>query len=159
MANKLKDLRIPVMMVATEVAAIDEWRCKQPDLPNPSEAIRGLVEIRAKGEEMIGWRLIVPAVLVAAAIAGGLTYFVTPSPPVEAVQQLPPPPDISGPDTGTRANIDQHSSAEEEAKAAFERAAAAILRRAPDLQASTGANKPPTAEHIPLPKRRPPQLP
>jgi hypothetical protein len=109
---------------------------------------------------MIGWRLIVPAVLVAAAIAGGLTYFVTPSPPVEAVQRLPPTsPDIEGPDRATQTNIDQHSSAEEEAKAAFERAAAAILRRAPDLQASAGANEPPTAEHIPLPKRRPPPLP
>jgi hypothetical protein len=112
---------------------------------------------RAEGEgEMISWRLVVPAVLVAAAIAGCLTYFVTPSPPVEAVQRIPPTsPDIRGPDRTTRTSIDQHSSAEAEAKAAFERAAAAILRRAPDLQASAGANEPPTAEHIPLPKRRP----
>jgi hypothetical protein len=106
---------------------------------------------------MISGRLTVPAVLVAAAIAGCLTYFVTPPPPVEAVVQRIPPtsPDIRGPDTGTRTNIDQHSSAEEVAKAAFERAAAAILRRAPDLQASAGVNEPPTAQHIPLPKRRP----
>jgi hypothetical protein len=32
MADELKDLRIPVMMAATEVAAIDEWRRKQSDL-------------------------------------------------------------------------------------------------------------------------------
>jgi hypothetical protein len=105
---------------------------------------------------MISWRLIVPAVLVAAAIAGCLTYFVTPSPPVEAVQRLPPTsPDIKGPDTGTRTIIDQRSRAEEEAKAVFERAAAAILRQAPELQASAGVNEAPTAEHIPLPKMRP----
>jgi hypothetical protein len=105
---------------------------------------------------MISWRLIVPAVLVAAALAGCFTYFVTPSPPVEAVQRLPPTsPDMKGPDTGTRTNIDQHPSAEEEAKAAFERAAAAILRQAPNLQASARVNEPPTAQHIRLPKKRP----
>jgi hypothetical protein len=104
---------------------------------------------------MISWRHLVPAVLVAAAVAACLTYFVTPSPPVEADQQLPlTSPDMKGPDTGTRKNIDQRSSAEE-AKAAFERAAAAILRQAPDLQASAGTNELPTAGHIPLPKRRP----
>jgi hypothetical protein len=50
MADELKDLRIPVMMAPTDVAAIDEWRRKQPDLPSRSEAIRRLVEIglRAK---------------------------------------------------------------------------------------------------------------
>jgi len=99
---------------------------------------------------MISWRLIVPAVLVAAATAGCFTYFVTaPPPPVEAS------PDIKGPDTRTPTFIDQRSRAEEEAKAVFERAAAAILRQAPELKASVGVNEPPTAEHIPLPKKRP----
>jgi hypothetical protein len=44
-----------------------------------------------KVKEMISWRLIVPAVLVAAAMAGCFTYFVTAPPPVEAS------PDIKGP--------------------------------------------------------------
>jgi hypothetical protein len=100
-------------------------------------------------KEMISWRLIVPAVLVAAAVAGCFTYFVTAPPPVEAS------PDIKGADTRTPTFIDQRSRAEEEAKAVFERAAAAILRQAPELQASVGVNEPPTAEHIPLPKKRP----
>jgi hypothetical protein len=104
---------------------------------------------RSEGEKMISWRLIVPAVLVAAAVAGCFTYFVTAPPPVEAS------PDIKGPDTRTSTFIDQRSRAEEEAKAVFERAAAAILRQAPELKASVGVNEPPTAEHIPLPKRRP----
>src|SRR6266436_8370681 len=99
---------------------------------------------------MISWRLIVPAVLVAAATAGCFTYFVTAPPtPVEAS------PDIKGPDTRTPTFIDQRSRVEEEAKAVFERAAAAILRQAPELQASADVSEPPTAEHIPLPKRRP----
>src|SRR5437879_5628820 len=79
---------------------------------------------------MISWRLIVPAVLVAAATAGCFTYFVTAPPPVEAS------PDIKGPDTRAQTFIDQRSRAEEEAKAVFERAAAAILRQAPELPMS-----------------------
>jgi hypothetical protein len=103
---------------------------------------------------MISWRFIVPAVLVAAAIAGCLTYVVTPSPPVETVQPLPlTSPALRGFDGVTQTNIDQHLNAEEKAKAAFE----AILRRAPDLQAS--ASEPASAVHVPLPKSRPLQRP
>ena len=52
MADEPRDLRIPVMMATTEVAAIDEWRRRQPDLPNRSEAIRRLCELglKAKGK-------------------------------------------------------------------------------------------------------------
>jgi hypothetical protein len=50
MADELKDLRIPVMMAATEVAAIDEWRRKQSDLPSRSEAIRRLVDLGLKAK-------------------------------------------------------------------------------------------------------------
>jgi hypothetical protein len=103
---------------------------------------------------MISLRLAVPAVLVAAAVAGCFTYFVTPPPPVEADQRLPPTsPDTKGPDTRTRTNINQRPSAEGQATAAFERAAAAILRELPDAQASAGERS--IAGHIPLPKKRP----
>jgi hypothetical protein len=105
---------------------------------------------------MISWRLVVPAVLFAAAVAACLTYFVIPPPTVEDVWRLRPTlPVMKGTDRSTRTNSDLRSNAEEEAKAAFERAAAAILRRAPDLEAAAGGNETPTAEHIPLPKRRP----
>ena len=107
---------------------------------------------------MIGLRLAVPAVLVAAALAGCFTYFVTTPPPpsVEADRRLTPTaPDMTGPDTGTLTNIDQRTTAEEQAAAAFQRAAAAILRQAPDAQASAGTQEPPITGHIPLPKRRP----
>jgi metal-responsive CopG/Arc/MetJ family transcriptional regulator len=48
----MKDQRIPVMMSSDEVAAIDEWRRKNADLPSRSEAIRRLVELglKAKGK-------------------------------------------------------------------------------------------------------------
>jgi hypothetical protein len=60
---------------------------------------------------------------------------------------------MKGPDAGTRTNIDQRRT-EEQAKAAFERAAT-ILKQPPELQASTGANELPITGHIPLPKSRP----
>ena len=41
MAEELKDLRIPVMMAATEVDAIDAWRRKQDDLPSPPKPSTG----------------------------------------------------------------------------------------------------------------------
>jgi hypothetical protein len=104
---------------------------------------------------MISLRLTVAAVLVAAAVAGCFTYLVTPLPQVEADQRSPPTsPDMKGPDPGTRTNIGQRLT-EEQAKAAFERAVAAILRQAPDLQASAGTNELPIIGHIPLPKSRP----
>ena len=46
----MKDQRIPVMMSSEEVAAIDEWRRKNPDLPSRSEAIRRLVELGLKAK-------------------------------------------------------------------------------------------------------------
>jgi hypothetical protein len=123
------------------------WGTRSAMLPASCPAAAAWLDLKVK--EMISWRLIVPAVLVAAAMAGCFTYFVTAPPPVEAS------PDIKGPDTRTPTFIDQRARAEDEAKAVFERAAAAILRQAPELQASVGVNEPPTAEHIPLPKKRP----
>jgi hypothetical protein len=105
---------------------------------------------------MISLRLAAPTILVAAAVAGCFTYFVTPPAPVEADQRLPPTaPDMTGPDTGTPTNIGQRPSAQEQAAAAFQRAATAILRREENAQASAGINERPINAHIPLPKRRP----
>jgi hypothetical protein len=52
MADDKRNQRIPVMMSSDEVAAIDEWRRKHPNLPSRSEAIRRLVELglKAKGK-------------------------------------------------------------------------------------------------------------
>ena len=104
---------------------------------------------------MISLRLAVPAALVAAAVAGCITYFVTLAPPqqVEADQRLPPTvPNVTGrSDLGISTNIwrpttDEHIDA-------FERAAEAILKRAQNAKAS--ADKPLVTGPIPLPKPRP----
>jgi chorismate mutase len=44
MADEKKDQRIPIMMSAREVDAIDAWRAKQPGLPARAEAVRRLIE-------------------------------------------------------------------------------------------------------------------
>jgi hypothetical protein len=102
---------------------------------------------------MISLRVAVPSVLVAAALAGCFTYFVTSPPPVEGDQRFPPTarPKTS-PDTGTLTNIDPQQSVEGK-EAAFQRAATAILRRVTDAQASV--SELPITGHIPLPKKRP----
>jgi hypothetical protein len=105
---------------------------------------------------MISLRLALPAVLVAAALAGCFTYFVTASPPVEIDQRLPPTsPNVSGSDTVTPTGVDRRPSSEEQAAAAFQRSAAAILRRLPNAQADAGTVELPITGQIPLPKRRP----
>jgi hypothetical protein len=115
-----------------------------------------LTRIEPAAEEMIHLRLAVSAVLVAAIVAGCFTYFVIPLLLAESDQRLPPTvPDMMNRfDPQTPANIDQPRSSEVQAVAAFQRAAEAILRRAPNAQASAGDDQP-IAGHIPLPKRRP----
>jgi hypothetical protein len=105
---------------------------------------------------MISLRLALPAVLVAAALAGCFTYFVTASPPVEIDQRLPPTsPNVSRSDMVTPTGVDRRPSSEEQAAAAFQRSAAAILRRLPNAQADAGTVELPITGQIPLPKRRP----
>jgi hypothetical protein len=53
MTDQIKDHRIPVMMSADDVDAIEEWRRKQPiPTPSRSEAIKQLVRLglKAKGK-------------------------------------------------------------------------------------------------------------
>ena len=106
---------------------------------------------------MISLRLAVPAVLTAAIVAGCFTYFVTPPlARVEADQRLPlTMPNLRGPDTTASTSIDQRPSADEKAAAAYQQAAEAILRRAPNARAFAGTDEPPITGPIPLPKRRP----
>jgi metal-responsive CopG/Arc/MetJ family transcriptional regulator len=42
--KELKTARVPVLVTRSWLAAVDEWRERQPDRPNRSEAIRRLVE-------------------------------------------------------------------------------------------------------------------
>jgi len=103
---------------------------------------------------MISLRLAVPAVLVAAALAGCFTYFVTPAPQVEADKLSLQSRQTLLPAMGTPTKFDQRLSADESGDA-FRQAAEAILKQAPDAQASAGTNELPITGHIPLPKRHP----
>jgi hypothetical protein len=104
---------------------------------------------------MIRLRLAVLAVLVAAAFAGCLTYFVIPLARVDTDERLPATmPTLTGRTEAMPTNISQHPAAEQQAAAAFERAAETILKRLPDAQASADIGAPPITGHIPLPKRR-----
>ena len=103
-------------------------------------------------QEMIPLRLIVPAVLAASAATGCISYFVTPLAQVETDERLPPTlPNVISPTAGASTSIER-TSEEEKAAAAFQQAAEAILRRAPNTRAS---DQPPITGHIPLPRRRP----
>jgi hypothetical protein len=105
---------------------------------------------------MIRMRLAILAVLISAGLAGCLTYFITPPLRIEVDRQLPPTaPDLKGP-RPVPTNVDHPGpSAEEQAAAAFLRAAQAILKKPPDAEAFAAIDEPPINGHIPLPKRRP----
>ena len=105
---------------------------------------------------MIRLRFAVLATLVAAAFAGCFTYFVIPLARVDTDQRLPATtPTLTGRTEPLAPDIGQHLAAEQEAAAAFERAAKTILKRLPDALAYAGADEPSITGHIPLPKRRP----
>jgi hypothetical protein len=98
---------------------------------------------------MISLRFAVPAVLVAAALAGCFTYFVPPRPPVAPPAQLPEKmPELR---MGIPASVDPPKAPEPADD--FLQAAQAILKKEPNAQAS--ADKPTVTGHIPLPKKRP----
>jgi hypothetical protein len=106
---------------------------------------------------VISLRLAVPAVLVAAAVAGCITYFLIPTPPqpVEADQRLPPTVVnvTARSDRGTSTTIERPITKDH--IDAFERAAEAILRRAQHATAAAGTDKPLVTGPIPLPRPRP----
>jgi hypothetical protein len=115
-------------------------------------------------QQMISLHFAVPSVLVAAAVAGCITYFVAPPtqiPLVEADQRSPPSaPVLTRPETKASTVVDPRPSEEEvKAAAAFREAAEAILRRAPNTRALALAEEPSITGRIPLPKRRPIDLP
>jgi hypothetical protein len=88
------------------------------------------------------------AILLAAAFAGCFTYYVTSPPPVEAEKRLVP----TAPDAAGSAGQATKTVAQAED---YERAAAALLKRLTDVQASARADELPIIGHIPMPKKRP----
>jgi hypothetical protein len=104
---------------------------------------------------MINLRLVVAAVLVAAAVAGCITYFFNAGlpQPIEADRRLPPivPTAKGRADMGVSTNT-QPLGTEDDINS-YERAAQAILKRAQNAKAS--ADEPLVEGRVPLPKRRP----
>jgi hypothetical protein len=105
---------------------------------------------------MFSLRFAVPAILAAAAVAACFSYFVDPPARVETDVRLPPAVLYStGPNARGSISIDQPPNVDEQAAAAYQKAAEAILRRAPNTQASAANDELPMTGRIPLPKRRP----
>ena len=110
---------------------------------------------------MVPLRFAIPATLTAVAVAGCFTYFFTPPAWVETGARssgvrLPPAVLYStGPNARGSIGIDQPPNADEQAAAAYQKAAEAILRRAPNTRASAFADERPMTGRIPLPKKRP----
>jgi hypothetical protein len=108
---------------------------------------------------MIDWRLVVSLALASASIAACLTYLMAPPWQVQAIKSPPPlvPNDVQQ-DLGLIQRA-RPPSAEEKVVADFDAAADAILRKAPNTQASTVTDMPSPAARIPLPRRRPANAP
>ena len=106
---------------------------------------------------MVSLHFAVPAILATAVVAGCLSYLIAPLDRIESDVRLPPPAVLSSAAPNSRAftRIETPRNADDLAAAAFEKAAEAILRRAPDTQASIGRDGPPIAGPVPLPRRRP----
>lgn len=105
-------------------------------------------------QKMIPLRYIVPAVLVAAAAAGYITHIVTPSAKVERLPSIRS--DWTGLAAGAVASMDRRAGEHEQAAADYLRAAQAILKRAPNTQASfADIDHAKLVGPIPLPRRRP----
>jgi hypothetical protein len=95
-------------------------------------------------------RLAIAAVLAAAAVAGSITYFLTPAPPEQVAADQPLPPTVaSRSDPGIARNFPRPTA--EDRIVAFERAAEAILKNAK----ASAADAPLITGPIPLPKPRP----
>ena len=53
MQTEPRDQRVPIMLTASELRTVDDWRRKQTDLPSRSEAIRRLIEAGLRAQENI----------------------------------------------------------------------------------------------------------
>jgi hypothetical protein len=105
---------------------------------------------------MIRLRFAALAIMVTAVLAACFAYFVMPSARVYSDRRLPVNVPVLAVRTEPLAtDIGQHLAAEQQAAAAFERAAKTILNKLPAAMAYAGANEPPITGHIPLPKKRP----
>jgi hypothetical protein len=109
---------------------------------------------------MVPLRFAIPAI-IAAIVVACFTYVVTRAEWVEADAPLPdvrlPPAMLysTGPNARASTGIEQRPNADEQAAAAYQKAAEEILRRAPNTRASAAGDELPMTGRIPLPKKKP----
>jgi hypothetical protein len=108
---------------------------------------------------MIDWRLVVSLALATASLAVCLTYLMAPPWQVQAIKSPPSPIPTNVQENIVLNQSARPPSAEEKVVADFDAAADAILRKAPNTQASTVTDMPLPATRIPLPRRRPADAP
>ena len=112
---------------------------------------------------MVTLRFAVPAVIIAAAVAVCLSYFVIMTLPARFETdarllnvRLPVGVfDAPSPSASESTEVDQPSNEDDLAAAAYQKAAEEILRRAPNTRASAFTNELPMTGQIPLPRKRP----
>ena len=105
---------------------------------------------------MVTLRFAIAAILITLVVGGCLTFLVSPLARLLTDNTvLPGLPSLRVIDTRIIARSEHALRAEEKAAVAYEKAADAILKRAPNARASVVANEQPIRPPIPLPKRRP----
>jgi cytochrome c-type biogenesis protein CcmH/NrfG len=105
---------------------------------------------------MIGWHLLISAILTSAAVAGCITYLLRPPMAFEVNQQ----PHVtrlslSDPDAAISKAAAKHPIENEKAAIAYLEVAQEILRRAPLAQASASTDQLIFTARVPLPRKRP----
>ena len=103
---------------------------------------------------MTSLRLVVSLVMTAAVLAGCFTYLITPPWQVETSHRSSTT--VLGVQVTPESKaIDPLAEDEDEAVAAFQQAADAILRKAPNTRASAVTDELPISGKVPLPRKRP----
>ena len=107
---------------------------------------------------MVKFHFVVPAILATAVAAGCLSYLIAPVDKVASIGRLPTAlPNTTAPLTQTSSTRTEKPAlpSVDELTATYERAAEAILRRAPETRASIARDEPPSKRPVPLPRSRP----
>jgi len=121
----------------------------------PGKAASLQIELEAR--QMIGWHLVISAILTSAAVAGCITYLLRPPMASVEVDQQPHVTrlSLSGPDAANSKAAGKHPIENEKVAIAYLEVAQEILRRAPLAQASASTDELIFMGRVPLPRKRP----
>ncbi|WKA30417.1 hypothetical protein [Bradyrhizobium roseum] len=116
-----------------------------------------ILKIELEARQMIGWHLVISAILTSAAVAGCITYLLGPPMASIAVDHQPYASrlSLSSPDSANSKAAGKHLIENEKAAIAYLEVAQEILRRAPLAQASASTDQLIFTARVPLPRKRP----